>query len=234
MKELPSVMIPEGRKGPWRIQHFTVSEVEAELDALRNLINGRNRAVRAGTYMSLRHDRRGIIMSDTPAERADHYQVLEWVGMGATSFLIHGLGLGMIATWLDADPRVERIDVVEIEPDVIELVAPTVLANTSKVTIHEGDAFTFTHPGEPSWDAAWHDIWDDISTENIPQMDALEERYAPHVRWQACWSRDLCEFQQGVEYDLLREVYRQRGRAVGDEAAASIGMEPISEGADDA
>ena len=220
---LPELQLGEGRSGPWRVSHFKVDADGAFFHNLREAARGTNRDIRPGTYTSLAHDDRGIVMSNTPAEASDHLQVMEWLEGGARTFLIHGLGLGMIATWLCSDPRVERVDVVEVDQDVIDLVG-TQLAHFEKLHIHHGNAFTFGFPPEQRWDAAWHDIWDAISDDNLPEMAILENRYADRVTDQGSWARDVCEMMRGELAALVEQVYIQRGPDIGDEAAAKIDM----------
>lgn len=231
-RQLPKLKLLEARKGPWRIERFSISQQEAELHQLREAINGRDRGVEPGEYTALVHDRRGIVMSDTPAESRDHFQVVDWLDEGAKTFLVHGLGLGLIATWLCSDPRTERVDVVEFDQDVIDLVGSQ-LSRFDRLHIHHGDAFTFEFPDDfpddQRWDAAWHDIWDSICSDNLPEMDALEGRYASRVKVQGSWAREVCEQKYAESRALLREVYRQRGKAIGDEAAAKVGMDPIDD-----
>lgn len=223
---LPKVTLREAHRGPWRIERFTIGQRDAEFHQLRETINGRNRGVVAGTYTALMHDQRGVIMSDTPAEASDHLQVMQWLEKGARTFLIHGLGLGLIATWLCSDPRVERVDVVEVNADVIALVGSQ-LTHFDQLHVHHGDAFTYEFPPNQTWDAAWHDIWDTINEDNLKGMAVLADRYRNRVNVQDAWARDLCEGLRQESLALLREVYRQRGKEVGDEAAAKVGYDPL-------
>ena len=225
--QLPRPHLEGRERGPWRIEHFTVSEQDAFFHQLREAVNGRDRGVLPGTYTSLIHKDRGIVMSDTPAEARDHLIVMDWLDQGATTFLIHGLGLGMIATWLCSDPRTEHVDVVEVDEDVIDLIAPQL--DFPNLTIHHGDAFTYEFPSNARWDAAWHDIWDSICSDNLIEMDALESKYRGRVKMQGSWARELCDDMQGEEFELLAMVYRQRGKEVGDECAAHAGLPPLTD-----
>lgn len=67
--ELGTCTVPDGRKGPWTIDTFTISEEEARLQNLRCLMGGNAiMRVNAGTYRRLRHKTRGVVMSNTPME----------------------------------------------------------------------------------------------------------------------------------------------------------------------
>lgn len=230
--ELPKLQLEPARSGPWSVERFEITPEGAQFHNLRELLNGRDRFVAPGSHFALYHDERGTIMSDTPAEMGDHLQVMEWLEAGARTFLIHGLGLGMIATWLCEDPRVERVDVVEVDADVIEITGSQL--HYDNLHIHHGDAFTYNFPPDLRWDAAWHDIWDDICSDNLNQMDALKGRYKGRVGVQGCWAEELCRQQHSDLLGLVLEVYRQRGAEIGDEAAAKAGLPPLREGAEHA
>jgi hypothetical protein len=61
---IPKVSIPEGRSGPWSIKHIEIEDSP--------VMRFRERSFEPGRYTQLCHDRRGLVMSDTPAERLDH------------------------------------------------------------------------------------------------------------------------------------------------------------------
>lgn len=147
-----------------------------------------------------------VWMSDTRAEIYEHLplfiQFRNWEHMRgetdifsdgepiATSVLINGLGLGM-AVKAALKHGVDRIDVVEIDPDVIALVGPE-FASEPRVTIHQGDALKIKWPRNTSWTFAWHDIWPTISEDNLPGMTTLMRRYGGRTMWQGCWQQDAC------------------------------------------
>lgn len=224
---LPKLQLQPARSGPWSIERFDIDEDGAALHNLRELLRGTDRFVSPGSHLALRHTQRGTIMSDTPAEMDDHLQVMAWLEAGARTFLVHGLGLGLIATWLCEDPRVRRVDVVEIDADVIEITGSQL--HYPNLHIHHGDAFTYNFPPDLRWDAAWHDIWDDICSDHLSQMEALKHRYEDRVIVQGCWAEELCLQQRADLMGLVLEVYRQRGIETGDEAAAKAGFHPLGD-----
>jgi len=81
-----------------------------------------------------------VVMVDDP---------LHWYGMEGLAnasrgnVLVGGLGLGLIVHHLVKNPEVKRIDVVEMEKDVIDLIKP--LLPNGKVKIHHGNIF------DPKW-----------------------------------------------------------------------------------
>ena len=145
------------------------------------------------TYTRLRHCKaHDPMMSDTPDEIRDlitpYLQFKEpWV----SHVLINGLGLGVVLKMALAQPHVQHIDVVEIESDIIKLVAPSY--EDTRIHIHEADAFTITWPKGYGWSVAWHDIWPDICTDNLEGMGKLHRRYGRRVQWQGSWQREALQ-----------------------------------------
>ncbi len=116
--------------------------------------------------------------------------------------LVAGLGLGIVLAWLLAHASIARIDIIEIDADVIALItrgcrehgAPNQWAADPRLHIHRGDAHTWW-PGPShrrgcavhgdcvlqagcTWHAAFFDIWDGISPSNLPSMHRLTRRFA--------------------------------------------------------
>lgn len=194
--------VPEGESGPWRVSKFTVSDSDAKMDALRAAIGGHGRSVPPGDYTRL--TRNGyVVMSDTPDELRDH-AVLARVG---GRVIVNGLGLGCGVRMALADhhrydgtviPGATHIDVVEISEDVIALTGPT-FDDDPRVVIHHADAFTMTWPTGTRWDFAWHDVWDDISSDNLRgegSYAALHRKYGRRVDTQASWAFELAKAQE--------------------------------------
>ena len=185
MSMIPNVTVPEGTAGLWSIERFTV-EVNS-LERLRAVRDGR--AMPAGTYTRLRHMHRGTIMSDTPAEKRDHMGFI-WEAKGRV--LINGLGLGMClgAVLLK---NVESVTVVEMDADVISLVADHYA--DPRVTIVHASAFDYQPPKGAHYNAVWHDIWDAICSDNLPEMHRLHHKYGRRADWQGSWGREIAEYQ---------------------------------------
>lgn len=123
-----------------------------------------------------------VVMEDTPRELSTHLPIL----MRARGrVLVTGLGLGCVVRGLLSKPEVRHIDVVEIEPAVLELVAGE-FRSCSRVTIHEGDAERVDWPEGTRWDYAWHDLWSEH--ESLPLIHVrLFERYRELVPFQGAW-----------------------------------------------
>jgi hypothetical protein len=179
--------VPEGQRGRWKVERFEVSKEEERLERIRAFSNA-GRFVPQGTYTRLTRDGR-CIMSDTPDEISDHFVLRQFSGR----VLIHGLGLGMALSYLLRKQGITAIDLVEIDTDVISLVGQHF--QDPRLTIWEGDAYTFRFPDHASrrWEHAWHDIWDDICSDNLEGMKKLHRRYGSKVLDQHSWCRWRCE-----------------------------------------
>jgi hypothetical protein len=191
---LEPVTIPEAARGPWRIERFTISAADAERDAVRGLFSGTRRHVRPGTYTALKHEHRGVVMSDTPDEMRDHYAA---VRHARGHVLINGLGIGMVLANVLRQPGVERVTVVEIDPDVIALVGPHYV--NERVQIVQHDAYSFTPSKGERFGAVWHDIWDSICTDNLDGMTRLKRKYGRRADWQGCWCEELLRYRRAQE-----------------------------------
>ena len=187
------VSIPEGQAGSWRVEKWVMTEADARLSSLRAALNPQrsSRAVPAGVYTKLTRNG-AIIMSDTPDELRD-FQMAVLHAKG--HILINGLGLGCVVTACLRKPEVETATVIEIDPDVIALIGRHFTDN--RLTIINADAFQFQPSKGQRYQMVWHDIWDDICSDNLPQMHRLHRKYGRCADWQGSWSRELCGDQRG-------------------------------------
>ena len=113
--------------------------------------------------------------------------------------MVHGLGLGVCLQALASRPEVEHVLVIEKSEDVRALVAPhyrTMFGD--KVQIDLGDAFTW-RPQALRFDFAWHDIWDDLCTDNLEEMATLHRRFGRRVMYQDSWGKGLLQRQRRHE-----------------------------------
>ncbi len=187
---IEQVNIPEGTRGPWTVQRFEVTQHEAQLGSLRAMMSGRG-AIRAGTYTRLEHAQRGVIMSDTPDEMRDHVVA---VCRARGRVLLNGLGLGMVLAAILKRDKVERVTVVEIDPDVVALVGPHYLSDP-RVEIVTADAFEFQIPKGIRYGMVWHDIWDTLCGDNLQEMTHLKRKYGRRTDWQGCWGEEFIRRQ---------------------------------------
>jgi hypothetical protein len=182
------VSVPEGQSGNWKVERFTVTGRDAEIERIRAMFSGRR--VPEGTYTRLM--RRGqVIMSDTPDEIRDH---LEPIRRARGSVLINGLGLGVVLQAALNKPEVRHVTVVEKSPDVIKLVAWHYYERFGydRLTVVEGDAFDWKIPKGARFDVVWHDIWDNLCADNLREMSVLHRKFGRRTDWQGSWGRELC------------------------------------------
>ena len=177
--------VPVGQSGEYAIEKFTVSPKDAELDKLHAAIQGMQGRpyipVKPGNYTKLKRGSK-LVMSDTPAE-TNSLKILYDMAQG--DVLINGLGLGIAPYALSQKPEVNSITVIEISPDVIKLITPHL---NKKVNVILADAFLWKPPKGIIYGAVWHDIWDDICSDNLPEMTRLRRKYAKRCKWQGCWA----------------------------------------------
>lgn len=190
--KIPNVDISEGTSGHWRVERFTVSQEDVRLHNMRCMFQpGMGaRTMDAGTYTRLMRGRE-VIMSDTRAEKRDHLEAV-WNARGV--ILLNGLGLGMVLNACLLKPEVNRAIVVEKSEDVIALAAEHYRRKFGdRVEIIHADALTYTPPRGLRFGAVWHDIWDNICADNLPQMATLHRRYGRRADWQGSWAKELCK-----------------------------------------
>lgn len=176
--------VPDGKSGIWSVESFTVSEDAAKFERMRSIFSG-GRGVPAGNYKRL--SRSGsCIMSNTPDEIID---LCPFYRTAKGNILINALGLGVALKMILQKPEVISVTVIEKSQDVINLCAPTYLED-KRVTIIYDDAFTYKPPKNVFYDCVWHDIWDDICSDNLKEMEKLHRRYARRSDWQGSWCKE--------------------------------------------
>jgi spermidine synthase len=193
-------ILPEGTSGNVRLEHFEVTEADAAFTRMRAAFNpGRDEYVPAGRYAKLVVN--GVLMmTDTPMEHGTNREV---VRHATGHVLIGGLGLGMILQVIAAKPKVTKITVIELSPDVAKLVGPYL---PSKVEVVQGDIFEWKPQKGTKFDTIYHDIWPHITEENLPEMTRLHRRFSHYKApgaWMDSWCRDTL---------LRRRAQRRRQR----------------------
>jgi len=147
-----------------------------------------------------------IVMSDTPAEIRD---AAEFIVYAAGNVLINGLGLGVVAEAVLRKKEVDAVTIVEIEPEVAKMVGDYLEKKygDQRLRIIVADAVDYAKTvrngadlAEP-YDVVWHDIWDEISPDNLPTMDLLKALYEG-CEWQGSWVRDLCDRMRDIEEEI--------------------------------
>lgn len=189
--------LPTGASGNVVIERFTVGKQEAALQMMRALMSSeRGRGVPEGQYTRLKIGGR-TMMSDTPDELAD---IRPFTHAAHGAVLINGLGLGCVTFKALSKSSVDRALVVENNPDVIALVAPTLKGMfRDRLQIVEADAFAYKPPADLRFNAVWHDIWLDLCLDNLPEMTRLKRKYARRADWQGCWGEVFLRQQERRE-----------------------------------
>lgn len=200
MSLIDNVTVPEGERGDWEITRFTLTADYLMFQNLRALRDGYGYC-EPGAYTKLTCKGRGVVMSDTTAERDGHKRAV-WAAKGHV--LLNGLGLGMVLGAILRLPQVERVTVVELEQDVIDLVGPHYACD--RLEIVKASAFDYQPPKAIRYGAVWHDIWDGISADNLPDMTRLKRKYGRRADWQECWGERLSRKQAREEraYSRIR------------------------------
>lgn len=200
------VSLPDGESGGWKVSKFTVSEQDAKFDMLRAAFNPQRpfRYCPAGEYTRLSHNGT-IIMSDTPDEINDH---MPMVYAAKGNILITGLGLGMVLQACLRKPEVAHATVIELSPDVINLVGTHYQQMFGdRLTIINADAMSWKPPKGTHYDAVWHDIWDSICSEYLPSMRILWKRYRRISGWQGIWCYDHAKQAHRQTLALIRRLH---------------------------
>jgi hypothetical protein len=182
--------IQPGELGRARVQ---VDKVDS-FGALRASIKGEN--LREGEEVTRLFVNNGLVMSDTRDEYRDH----AFLGIEAKGrVLLHGLGLGCALKLVLAKDEVEHVDVVEIEQDVIDLIGPY-FTGDPRVNLIHGDAFEQAKrwPRGSKWDAVWHDVWPNKSTEDLVEHAKLLRSFGRRAGWQGAWAHE--ELQRLRQY----------------------------------
>lgn len=184
--------IPEGSSGPWRVERRTIDAEEARLGRLQAAISGTRRYTPEGTYTGLLRNG-SVVMSDVPDEMHDHFSAYMAARRRGGRILLHGLGLGMVAQGVLSLSNVEHVDVVEIDADVIALVAPAYqeFVDEGCLTIHHADCFEKRWEPGTRWSVVWHDIWPTICVDNLDEMATLHRKFGRRSDWHGSWCREV-------------------------------------------
>jgi spermidine synthase len=139
------------------------------------------------------------MMSDTDMEHRTNWTACN---KARGKVMIAGLGLGMILTAILKKPEVESVLVVEKYQDVIDLVSPHF--NSPKLSIICADILDWKPAKGMKFDAIYFDVWPDICTDNLKQINLLHHRFKYFLNREnpSCWMGSWCQ-------ELLRAKKRQ-------------------------
>lgn len=167
-----------GAVGTFYIHHHKVTEDEAR----RTMRGGAFTFVPQGAYCALKRVSTGndtwdtIWMSDTPFEHGENIAALR---AATGDVLVVGLGIGMVSLQMCRKREVRSVTVLEIEPDVVRLVAPHVKHRKLRVILADG-----TRPPLRGrhYDFIYLDIWPNICADNWKDMKPMLATYRKHRR----------------------------------------------------
>jgi len=189
---LPESPRPEG-DGCW-IAHTEIGEEMVKWTWMREAITGGRDGLEPGTYVVL-NERKGLHvttwMSDTWLERDSNREILR---DARGDVLMVGLGIGMVAVAVCQKAEVTSVTVLEINPDVIRLVAPHI--KHDKLRVVQADAFRPPVRGR-RFDTIYLDVWADICTDNWGEIKALCQQYRPFARQGGkvtAWQKDHIQY----------------------------------------
>ncbi len=171
-------IIPESKRVPGK--PYIIHKVCDEDSSRRTTLSGSAfRYVPPGQYCILKQARTGntheswdtIWMSDTLMERSTN---IEFLQEAEGDVLLAGLGIGMLAVALCRKREVRTVTVLEIDRDVVRLVAPHI--QHRKLRIVQADAKSAPLAGK-NFDAIWLDIWPSIRADNWEEMKPMLADY---------------------------------------------------------
>jgi len=178
-------VVPEGQRGCARIVHVKVDKLSAIMSTMRGS------PLSPGRICQLLV-RNQLAMSDGENEFRTN-QLVGWKARG--DVLIAGLGIGMIVLPIMAKPEVRTITIVEKEPDVRALVEGPIRRalgdRAAALRVETADIFDWKPTGQ--FDTIYFDIWNEMSTDDLPTITKLKRQYRKALRpggWMGAWNEN--------------------------------------------
>ncbi|MBI2405149.1 hypothetical protein HYV22_03155 [Candidatus Gottesmanbacteria bacterium] len=194
-------ILPNGiSRGRYSIIHKTLTEEFVRAEKSRAIWSHSGWLVRdleAGTYASLVENNRyggELWMSDTWMERFTNASFLQ---MASGHVVVAGLGIGMLPIALCQKNEVLSVTVIELEPDIIQLVKPYIEPHCrGKLQIICGDAvvppFQIIRKSK-LFDCAYLDIWPTICSDNWEMMKSMLRTYRKLAGHIDAWMREYVQ-----------------------------------------
>ncbi len=200
----------EGEIGDAKLSHFSVSEAMSFATGLCEHVD--IKFTRPGDYVRLVANNE-LQMSDTRMEKISN---TEFVLSSQGDVLIAGLGIGMSLIPILKKPEVRTVTVIELNQNVIKLVEPQIRIflpedQSKKLRIINADIFSWKPVNGRKWQTIWFDIWAHMSSDNLPEMAKLEDRFKHRVDrtgefFFGSWHEEFCRKMRKVENDLEKRV----------------------------
>jgi hypothetical protein len=166
------------------IRLMTVNQQQSDESLIRSVGNGTPYAFcPPGTYVVLDVDGK-TMMGDTPLEKRTNQEI---VMKAQGNVLVAGLGIGLIIHPIAQKSNVKSITILESNPMVIKLVAPTLDCYREKIAIHYVNARTYD-PGA-KYDTIYLDIWPSYGDHIIecPRLFDHYSRFLDHCGFMTAW-----------------------------------------------
>lgn len=176
------VSVYEGKRGLWRVARVQVCG--NGLQNLRYIRDGIPECVVSpGEYVGLFNED-GLVMSNTQLE---YRTSRAFVARANGRVLVSGLGLGMLIRPLLARSEVTSLTVLEIERDVIALVAPFYADCEPRLNIVHADALSWSAARGERFDCAFHDIWPSFGPGYLDKYRSIKLHHRRWAKRQECW-----------------------------------------------
>lgn len=189
---IDKVTVPEAQIGNYKIVKKDIPD--NPIEKWRYVSTGRNYV--PGTYTFLFRNNT-LVMSDTPDEMKDHYPA---VRNAKGHCLIVGLGIGVVLNAVLKKPEVEKVTVVELAPEVLELVAAHYNElYPGKIEFVQADILAWKPPKDVYYNMVWFDIWDDLCIDNLEQMAKLHRKFGRKAEWKGSWGKSFLQARKRQE-----------------------------------
>lgn len=172
--------VETGQFGLWTISRARVENLEKFMGPFRSLT-----MLWHMTPATMMQEHGEVVMEDSWDELARHLPIWR-VATGRV--LVTGLGLGCVVRGLLANPRVDAVDVIEQDVEILRRIGAEFNGDRRARLIH-ADAMTWDDPGA-RWDFGWHDLYvPDGNGYPLQKMHAeLMIRFQDRVGQQGAWA----------------------------------------------
>jgi spermidine synthase len=140
-------------------------------------------------YVSLIPESEQVMMSNHETETITNQKFID---NAKGNVLIFGLGLGLIIFPLLNDEQITKIDIVEIDSDIISYVGDIIKSHDVRniVRIHKGDSFEYHNELQTTYDTIYFDIWEYVGEKELYEIKDLHKTYTIFLNkngWMDSW-----------------------------------------------
>lgn len=187
MKGIANIYPNDIECGIAKIRHFNIDKTTSEITRLRAIFNSRyDEYISPGNYVKLIIGGE-LYMSDTDMEQNSNR---EFCKKANGNIMIAGLGIGLIIENIRdkvISGEIKHITVYEKYQDVITLVSP--YFKDLPITYKCADILEYKPAKDEIYDVIYFDIWPFATTDNLPEMAKLHNRWKFHLNREntKCW-----------------------------------------------